>query len=285
MITRDNIDVFRLMQYLGLSLIGLLAYDVAITLMYLSGLQWVAIEDLPLPLLGSAIAVIVTFRNNAAYNRWWEARGLWGSITNNSRSLARGLQMLTADVMLQARLIRYQIAYVLALRCSLLGLPPWDDITPYVPAEALPVLRTRANVPTAIHTLIGRELADARGVGNVDSIALIALDRTLTELANAQGGLERIKRTPLPRQYNQFPQVFVFIYCLLLPVGLVHSLTYLTPLGSTLIGFMFLALDRTGQDIEDPLRTRSTTSRCARLRERSKSICCRPLVLKPFQPR
>ena len=75
---------------------------------------------------------------------------------------------------------------------------------------------------------------------------------TLSNLANAQGGLERIKKTPLPRQYNQFPQVFVGLYCLLLPIGLVSDLLYLTPIGSTVVGFMFLALDRSGRDLEDP---------------------------------
>jgi ion channel-forming bestrophin family protein len=252
MITRNRIDLARLSRHLGLNLLALLAYDVAVTLLFIFGWHWVSIGELPLPLLGSAIAIIVTFRNNAAYARWWEARGLWGAVVNNSRSLARGLLTLTTDTVLQTRLIRYQIGYALALRCSLLGLPPWDVLASYVPREMLPVLRASANVPTAIQNLIGSELASSRGAGNVDSVALAALDRTLSDLANAQGGLERIKKTPLPRQYNQFPQIFVIIYCVLLPVGLVNDLGYLTPIGSTIIGFMFLALDRTGQDLEDP---------------------------------
>ena len=252
MITRNQIDFARLSRHLGLNFLGLLAYDSAVTLLYIFGWRWVSIGELPLPLLGSAIAIIVTFRNNAAYNRWWEARGLWGAIVNNSRSLTRGLLTLTTDTALQRRLVRYQIGYALALRCSLLGLPPWDALAPYVPPDVLPILRSRANVPTAIHNLIGQELAASRGAGNVDNIVLTTLDRTLSELANAQGGLERIKKTPLPRQYDQFPQVFVGLYCLLLPVGLVNDLGYLTPIGSTIIGFMFMALDRIGQDLEDP---------------------------------
>jgi putative membrane protein len=252
MIARNRIDLARFSRHLGLNLLGLLAYDVAITLLFLSGWQWVSIRELPLPLLGSAIAIIVTFRNSAAYARWWEARGLWGAIVNNSRSLARGLLTLTTDTALQGRLVRYQIGYALALRCSLLGLSPWDALAPYVPPERLPLLRSSANVPTTIQNIIGSELAASRGAGNVDSIALAALDRTLSDLATAQGGLERIKKTPLPRQYNQFPQIFVIIYCLLLPVGLVMDLGYMTPIGSTIVGFMFLALDRTGQDLEDP---------------------------------
>jgi putative membrane protein len=74
----------------------------------------------------------------------------------------------------------------------------------------------------------------------------------LTELANAQGGLERIKNTPLPRHYSQLPRLFSIVYCLMLPVGLVNGMELLTPIGSTVIGFMFVILDRTGRDLEDP---------------------------------
>ncbi|WP_158744564.1 bestrophin family protein [Acidisphaera sp. L21] len=252
MIIRRRLDFVRLVQHLGPQLFSLLCYDTAVTLLYVFGWQWVSIGELPLPLLGSAIAIIVTFRNNAAYDRWWEARGLWGSVVNNSRSFARGLLVLTNDAGLQTRLVRHQIAYALALRCSLLGLPPWVALEPYLPPDLLARLRSKANVPAAIQTAMARDLATARLTGGVDSIGAATLDRTLSDLANAQGGLERIKKTPLPRQYNQFPQVFVGVYCLLLPVGLVHDLGYLTPIGSTVIGFMFMALDRIGRDLEDP---------------------------------
>ena len=252
MIIRPELDVVRLVYHLGPSLAVLLAYDVAVTELYVFGWQWVSIGELPLPLLGSAIALIVTFRNNAAYDRWWEARSLWGQVVNNSRSFARALLTLTDHAGLQERLVRLQIAYGLALRCSLLKRPPWEAIGLYLPAGLADKLHHAANVPTAIQTVMGRDLATARRAGDVDSIGAAGLDRLLTELANAQGGLERIKKTPLPRQYNQFPQVFVGVYCLLLPVGLVHDLGVVTPIGSTLIGFMFLALDRIGRDLEDP---------------------------------
>jgi putative membrane protein len=69
---------------------------------------------------------------------------------------------------------------------------------------------------------------------------------------NAQGGAERIKNTPLPKQYDYYPQLFVTMYCILLPLGMVASLKLLTPIGSTLVGFMFLALDQIGRDLEAP---------------------------------
>ncbi len=252
MITRRRLDPWRIARHTGRSLVALLIYDTAITAVYVLGWHQVGINDLPLPLLGSAIAIIVTFRNNAAYNRWWEARGLWGQVVNSSRSLVRDLIALSDDPALRNRMARAQIAYVLALRSSLLGTPPEPTLDPYLPPGAAAKLAAHANIPVAIQNTMAADLAAARRSGALDPIGLSSLNETLTALANAQGGLERIKKTPLARQYTQFPQVFVVIYCLLLPIGLVHDLEYLTPIGSTIVGFMFLALDRIGNDLQDP---------------------------------
>ena len=252
MITRGRLDPVRIARGVGGKLLALLIYDAAVTAAYVLGWHWVGIDELPLPLLGSAIAIIVTFRNSAAYNRWWEARTLWGQVVNNSRSLVRSLIALSDDVALRRRMAHHQIAYVLALRCSLLGIPHEKALAPYIPPDLAARLGANANVPTAIQNAMAAELAAVRRSGELDAISVSNLDDTLSALANAQGGLERIKKTPLARQYTQFPQVFVVVYCLLLPIGLVHDLGYLTPFGSTVVGFMFLALDRIGQDLQDP---------------------------------
>ena len=88
------------------------------------------------------------------------------------------------------------------------------------------------------------------------ALVMAALHVSLSALASAQGGLERIKNTPLARQYSQFPRIFVRVFCLLLPLGMVHDLGWFTPLGSALVGFMFLALDQVGIDLEDPFEGR-----------------------------
>ena len=76
-------------------------------------------------------------------------------------------------------------------------------------------------------------------------------------MSNAQGGMERIKNTPLPREYDYYPTLFVHIFCILLPIGLVDSLTIYTPLASTIVGFMLLAMDRIGADLQDPFENRA----------------------------
>ena len=112
--------VLRTIQYVGIPLLALLGYDVAVVLAYRSGhLQWAALGEIPLSLFGSAIGVILAFRNSTSYARWWEARTLWGSIVNNSRSWAR---LLTTSMRtdsdtesgdlrrMQKQMVYYQIA-------------------------------------------------------------------------------------------------------------------------------------------------------------------------------
>jgi ion channel-forming bestrophin family protein len=78
------------------------------------------------------------------------------------------------------------------------------------------------------------------------------LDNSLTELANAQGGCERIKNTPVPKSYGYFLRSLVYIFCLFMPLGMVASLGLLTPIGSALLGFVFLGLENIGRDLEHP---------------------------------
>lgn len=253
MIVQRSLNLRHLLGIVGPPLLVLLAYDIAVTYLYMVE-DWseIGLDNLPLPLVGTAVALVVTLRNNAAYARWWEGRMLWGQIVNDSRSFVRGLITMTSDVGLQIRLTKHQVAYTQALRLHLLRLPPWDDLERLLPGETIERVRGAANVPLALQTDIADRLGRARVAGHVDNIGLAALNVSLSALASAQGGLERIKNTPLARQYSQFPRIFVRVFCLLLPLGLVHDLGWFTPLGSALVGFMFLALDQVGIDLEDP---------------------------------
>lgn len=257
MIVARRLDTPRILRSVGRPLAVLLAYDIAVTVLYVVWDQhWVAVDDLPLSLLGSALAVILGVRNNVAYARWWEARSLWGSAVNNSRSFARGVLAMVgggqANGSRKAALVGVQIAWAQALRLALRRQDPWGELERLLPAATLARVRGAANVPTALQAELGRLLAEADRDGGLDSMRLAALDGTLSELANAQGGLEKIKNTPLPRQFEQFPRVFVGAYCLLLPIGLLHDLGAITPVGSTVIGFAFHVLDQIGRDLEDP---------------------------------
>ncbi len=153
---------------------------------------------------------------------------------------------------MQRRLVYHQIAYVHALRQHLRGLEPWAELVPLLSDEELGELRDKKNVPLAIQQQMSELLRKSQSRGWVDLTQWLAMDNSLDDLMHAQGGTERIKNTPMPRQYYYYPRLFVQIYCMLLPLALVTNMGWYTPLGSTLVGFIFLALDKIGQDLEDP---------------------------------
>jgi putative membrane protein len=152
----------------------------------------------------------------------------------------------------QRRMVYLQIAYVHALRQHLRKLEPWADLAPFFEERELNALRNEKNVPLAIQEMMGDLLRECLMRGWIDRMQWQAMDESLNDLMDAQGGAERIKNTPMPKQYDYFPQLFVQMYCILLPLALVSAMGWYTPLGSTLVGFIFLALDKIGRDLEDP---------------------------------
>jgi putative membrane protein len=251
-----------MLHYVGRPLLMLVGYDLAVVASYkVMHWNWVAMPHIPLALFGSAIGIIVAFRNQSSYARWWEARTLWGAIVNNSRSWGRQVTtvMLSAKEndeaelkTMQRRLVHHQIAYVHALRQELRRLEPWEEIAPLLNDAELSALRLERNVPLAIQKQMAALLRECQVRGWVEMGHWRAMDGNLDDLMDAQGGAERIKNTPMPKQYDYFPQLFVHIYCVLLPLALVTNMGWFTPLGSTLVGFIFLALDKIGRDLEDP---------------------------------
>jgi putative membrane protein len=262
MIVPRTRQITAMLAYVGLPVLTLLLYDLGVVVAYkVLHWNWVALPHIPLALYGSAIGIVVAFRNQSSYARWWEARILWGAIINNSRSLARQVTTVMMPLndteaeelkVVQRRLVYYQIAYAHALRQQLRGLEPWEELAPLLSEQELRELRDEKNIPLAIQQQIGALLRECQVRGWVDIAHWRALDASLDDLLDAQGGTERIKNTPMPKQYDYFPQLFVQMYCVLLPLALVTNMGWFTPLGSTFVGFMFLALDQIGRDLEDP---------------------------------
>lgn len=269
MIVRDRLPLRRVWPRVSRRLGVLFLIDTTVALLYVKGgVTALALPSLPLAMMGAGLSVFLAFRNNSAYDRWWEARTLWGALVNESRTFAR--QVLTlVDAPAPARrasrgahadapgpdavaLVDWQIAYVHALRCHLRGQNPFPELEAQLPPPVVAWLRTQRNVPVALLLHAGRSLRALFDEGRLDAYRLVQIDSTLGRLCDVQGACERIKNTPLPRQYEFFPRAFVLVYCLLLPLGLVEGMGLLTPLASTLASFIFVALESIGRDIEAP---------------------------------
>jgi putative membrane protein len=259
----------RMLKGLGPALAFLVGWDFVIVVCFkVEHWEWVGSSHIPLGSLGLVIGIIVGFRNASAYARWWEAHTLWGAIVNRSRSLAR--QVLTtmlprqtatpgeqAEVAaLQRTLVLHQVAYVHALRQQLRGLDPVSTIVTILPNEDSAEMAREKNLALAIQTKMSAMLVAARQRGWLNEWQWQEIDQSLASLMDSQGGAERIKNTPMPKQFDFYPRLFADIYCLLLPVGMVVGLGWYTPLGSTLVGFMFLALEKIGRDLEDPFENK-----------------------------
>lgn len=232
----------------------LFGWDVAVTAFHF--MSTVREPALPTALFGTALGLFLGFRTNAAYARWWEARTLWGALINASRSLARNAKgALAADRKpnpIVDQIVLRQIAVAHALRCQLRGQDPLPDIERLAGTECAQSVATRANRANALCEEIGALLSDAQLNGRIDSIQKQTLDLVQVDITNAQGGMERIKNTPLPNGFRFFPSLFARVFCILVPIALVESLGVFTPLGSTLIGLIFLAALSIGDDLSDP---------------------------------
>ena len=234
-------------------LCALFLWDCAVTGFYF--LAPFKAPALPLTLFGSALALFLGFRDNSAYQRWWEGRVLWGALINASRNLARGATAFLADDAqrdLRRTLVLRQIAYVHALRCQLRRQPVDPEVLRFLsPAEAAEGL-TVQNAANGLLDGTSCRIAAAQREGVIDTIQQTHLERVLVDIANAQGGMERLKNTPLPNQYRFLPTFFTRLFCALVPIGLVETLGVATPVGSTVAGLMFLAILQIGDDLVDP---------------------------------
>lgn len=247
----------RAWRTLAVSVVALLVWDVAVTFLYLNDTTHFDGIDIQFTLFGTAIALFVGFMVNASYGRWWEARTLWGQVVNSSRSLARQALVLvdqdrpdTAE--LARQVVRNQVAYVHVLRTSLRGQPLPPEAGRFLGAERLERVARAANRQTAILLDSDRLVTEAQRRGGVGELARLELEAAFVALTDAQGGLERIQKTPLPVQYRFLPRFFSRVFCLILPFAVVEDLGWLTPLGSGLVGLMFLMAVQIGDQLANP---------------------------------
>lgn len=264
MVVMEKARLRTLLSYVGRPLWVMFAFDVAVAEAYVFlGWKWLALPDIPLAIFGGVIGVIAGFRNASAYARWWEARTAWGGVVNHSRSFAREVLTMiapgetghaSADEAgeMKRNLVRLQIAFVHALHHRLRGTEPWNDLAGAISEVELDRLRGRDNLPLAIQQRIASLISICYQWGWLDNMRWVRLDLTLGNLTDYQGACERIKYTPLPRVYDLFIRLFMTIFCVLLPLGMVQSLKLLTPFGSTFVAFIFFTLDRIGRDLEKP---------------------------------
>lgn len=266
MIVRRSSNAFQLFFILRGSIIPLIYPQIIFIALLGAGI--VAIHDYypalfpsftlaPLALLGVALSLFLGFRNNASYDRWWEARKLWGQLIVDSRSLSRqilsyidGSTKIGADT--QKRMTYLIIAFSHSLRHQLRESDPWPEIEKYLTPNDIESLRQSKNKTDMLLRLIGHELGNCRRNALLPDLLIQNFDERITSMASIQAGCERIKNTPLPFAYMLLVHRTAYLYCFILPFGIVASMGILTPFFCAVVAYTFFGLDALSEELEEP---------------------------------
>lgn len=216
------------------------------------------LTPVPFQLIGVAISIFLGFRNAACYERWWEARKLWGTLINTSRSLCRQWLTLLPDhaevQAFQRAAVREVAGFAWALKAHLRTETENAVAAPFFEPETFD--RFRGDVlPASILQHMGGRLRTAVDRGWVDTAVVRAFDASFTQLADILGGCERIKNTPVPLIYTAMTHRIEALYVLLLPFGLLTTTGELTPVVVMFVAFCLRGLDEVGNQLEDPFET------------------------------
>lgn len=199
--------------------------------------------------VGSLLGFLIVFRMNASNARYWEGRSHWGAMINASRNLVRAGSEYTSR---GAELAGLVAAYAISLRHSLQGSRELEEAELYLSDDVLEEARRFGNMPTgiaaAITTWIGRE----RRAGTIDSVIARILEEQLGKLVDAQGGCEKILKTPLPFAYVSMIKQIIVLYLLTLPFVLSERTGWWSPLLMAVISFALLGMEETSVEVEDP---------------------------------
>ncbi|MBL7886541.1 MAG: hypothetical protein JNJ52_07325 [Flavobacterium sp.] len=199
-------------------------------------------------MLGFVISLLLAYRTNTAYDRWWEGRKLWGSLVNNSRNLAIKLSAILNDESDRNYFKRMIPGYasVLAKHLS-------NEDTSKMLFEGLDLeIDHHKHRPNQVAKMIFQKVNDLHKQGKISGEQLIILNAELQSFTDVCGACERIKNTPIPYSYSAFIKKFIFFYVMTLPFGYVFSLGYYTIPVVIFIFYVLASLELIAEEIEDP---------------------------------
>ncbi|GAB3310001.1 bestrophin family protein [Hymenobacter tenuis] len=227
------------------------------------------IPQIPLQLptiLGSSISLLLAFNISQSYDRWWEARRLWGAVVNDSRTLLRQVQGFlpvglfdSASLAAELRAVAYrQIAWCYSLGHSLRGQDSTAALQAYLPAHEQQYVQAHSNKPLALLALHTAQLKQLYQKQAFDSFQYVQLDSTLVRLCDSMGGAERIKNTVFPVSYRQLMHFFIYLFLLTLSLGLVETIGLWEIPVLLVTASTYFLLERTARYMQDPFNDKPT---------------------------
>jgi putative membrane protein len=253
-------DVFALRQAQSPAVIarvaefGLFALIASVIHHYSSQVD-LGIDVAPYEVAGAALGVLLVLRTNSGYERWWEARRLWGGIVNQSRNLAIGvLAFGPPDPRWRERVVLWTAALAHVVRRSLRGEREMPEVAALLGQDEEDRIAHAEHMPSYVNERIAELLRQARDELGLDSFSFLEIDRERAALNDHIGGCERILNTPLPKIYAIHIRRFIFLYLGTLPFSMLRKTTVLwVPAGVTVVvSYVLLSLDNIGVELQNP---------------------------------
>ncbi|MGP8232340.1 MAG: bestrophin family protein [Methylovirgula sp.] len=261
MIVRPRPNAFSLLFILRGSILPMIAPRVLCVLAVSAGVvvwhhlapaSFRNVSAAPFTLLGLALSIFLGFRNNACYERWWEGRKEWGQLIAETRNLTREfLVLLPEDAALQRRGAHRIVAFAHALRNQLRASDDGKTLE-WLPAAELAAVAGSHCQPDAIQRAQGAELSALLRSGKLGDIPYTVLAQRLQAMTNIQSACERLQTTPTPFTYTLLLHRTAWLFCLLLPFGLVGTVGLATPVLTAILAYSFFGLDALGEELEEP---------------------------------
>lgn len=210
--------------------------------------------------IGTAISVLLSFNLNQSYERWWEARIIWGAIVNNSRTLVLQLQGLVerGNTEIVNKMAYRQIAWCYSLGQSLRNLDPLEDLEQFLSQEDIDRIKRHDNKPLALAQLQIQDLKWITEEGQLDTFSRIQIDTTMANLVAEAGKAERINSTVFPVTYRIFLHFIIYLFIATLSIALDHAPAgFVIPL-LLIIASAFFLLENTATHMQDPFENMPT---------------------------
>ncbi|MCH2032855.1 MAG: hypothetical protein MK202_04960 [Tenacibaculum sp.] len=233
-----------------------------VTASYVLEQQYLKIE-LPLSFsgfLGTSITLLLSFKLSQSYDRWWEARKIWGAIVNDSRSFVTQLLNYTnpqaKDTVTKMAL--RQIAWCYLFADNLREKDTENSIAKYVPEDEKDILRGHNHKPLSILNKHSNDLNTLHRNGDLNYFQQVQIDSTIVRLCESMGKAERIKKTVFPKTYRLTLRFFIFVFLFLLSLSFMNFEMWIGIPVLIVISIPFLLLEKIAKNVQDPFSNRPT---------------------------
>ncbi|UXX77799.1 hypothetical protein N7E81_10495 [Reichenbachiella carrageenanivorans] len=251
------------LKYIFKSTFRDLFFVLCVALVSVGAYRYGDIADIPpniTGLVGTSISLVLAFKLGQSYDRWWEARKIWGAIVNDSRTLVIQIRSFTQgqSVEVVERMADRQIAWCYSLGQALRKKSPIAGIADFLSKEEFETISKHKNVPLAMLDFHSADLTKLRNADVINDFQQVQLDRTIVRLCESMGQAERIKNTVFPTTYRLFLKWFIYLFVVLLSITLAETEGYGDVPLLLLITTPFFLLEKTAFFLQDPFENRPT---------------------------